>query len=255
MADSKNVTFQRYLQVSRSVEGWFIDAAAATWDCLLDFQQTSKIAGNLLEIGVWNGKSALMSVLHAGAGEIQLLVDPRDMQQALANIQQLRAEATIDAFHRPSRALFKHPEYRNMLSSFRWIHIDGKHTAQDVSVDLRLADELLNDMGMVVLDDFFHEGYPQVTQAVYQYLFTHPHSFSLLLCGHCKGYLCRPLALAKYAEYVRAWLHRDLVARGFDQLTVWKSTESADCQTFCITERFLAFDYRGPDWSQQTIPI
>jgi hypothetical protein len=248
-------TLQRYFGAARSVDGWFLDEAAAAWDCLLQFQQAAKITGNLLEIGVWNGKSALMSVLHAGAGEIQLLVDPRDLKEAMANLRQLRADATIDAFQKPSRALFKHPEYRNMLSSFRWIHIDGRHSAQDVSVDLRLADDLLNDMGMVVLDDFFHEGYPQVTQAVYQYLFTRPSSFGLLLCGHRKGYLCRPLALAKYAEYVRTSLHRDLVASGFDQLTIWKSTESADCQTFGITERFLAFDYRGPDWSQKTIPV
>lgn len=248
-------TLQRFFGAARSVEGWFLDEAAAAWDCLLQFQHAASIGGNLLEIGVWNGKSALMSVLHAGAGEIQLLVDPRDLKEAVANLRQLRADATVDAFQKPSRALFKHPEYRNMLSSFRWIHIDGKHSAQDVSVDLRLADDLLNDMGMVVLDDFFHEGYPQVTQAVYQFLLTRPSSFSLLLCGHRKGYLCRPLALARYAEYVRTSLHRDLVGRGFDQLTIWKTTESADCQTFGITERFLAFDYRGPDWSQQTIPV
>lgn len=247
--------FQKYQDVSQSVEGWFASEAAATWDCLLAYQQASKVTGNLLEIGVWNGKSALLSVLYAGAGEIQLLVDPRDLKEAVSNLRQVRADATIDVFQRISRALFKHPEYRNMLSSFRWIHIDGKHTAQDVSVDLRLADELLNDTGVVVLDDFFNYGYPQVTQAVYQYLFTHPHSFSLVLCGHMKGYLCRPLAVAKYAEYVRTNLHRDLRARGFDKLTIWKSTESADCQTFGISDRARSFEYRGPDWAHDSIPV
>ncbi|MFO1130902.1 MAG: class I SAM-dependent methyltransferase [Hyphomicrobiales bacterium] len=247
--------FQKYLAASKAVDGWFLDEAAATWDCLLEFQQSAKMTGNLLEIGVWDGKSALMSVLHAQSGEIQLLVDPRDLKVAQANLRQLRGDAAIDAFQKPSRSLFRHPEYRNMLTTFRWIHIDGRHSAQDVSVDLRLADELLNDNGMVVLDDFFHQGYPQVTEAAYQYLFSHPHSFGLLLCGHRKGYLCRPLALAKYADYVRTRLHQDLVARGFDQLTVWKTTESADCQTFGITERFLDFDYRGPDWAQKTVPV
>jgi predicted O-methyltransferase YrrM len=247
--------FQKYVQASQTVDGWFLDEAAATWDCLLDFQQTSKLAGNLLEIGVWNGKSALLSVLHARADEIQLLVVPRDLSEALANLRGVRADAKFDFFQRPSRALFKHPEYRNMLSSFRWIHIDGKHSAQDVSVDLRLADELLNDNGVVVLDDFFHDGYPQVTQAVFQYLFTNPSSFALVLCGHRKGYLCRPLSVSKYAQYVRKRLHRDLSSRGFDQLTVWKSTESADCQTYGVTSRFLTFDYRGPDWSQDIIPV
>jgi predicted O-methyltransferase YrrM len=248
-------TFQKYVQASKSVEGWFLDEAAATWDCLLDFQRTSRLAGNLLEIGVWNGKSALLSVLHARADEIQLLVDPRDLTEAMANLRGVRADARIDIFQKPSRALFKHPEYRNMLSSFRWIHIDGKHSAQDVSIDLRLADELLNDNGVVVLDDFFHQGYPQVTQAVFQYLFTNPNSFVLVLCGHRKGYLCRPLTVSKYAQYLRTKLHRDLASRGFERLTVWKSTDSADCQTYGVTDRFLTFDYRGPDWSQDTIPV
>ena len=121
--------FRRYIEVSKAVDGWFLDEAAATWDCLLQFQQSANITGNLLEIGVWNGKSALMSVQHAGPGEIQLLVDPRDMKEAMSNLRQIHPDATIDLFQRPSRALFKHPEYRNMLSSFRWIHIDGKHSA------------------------------------------------------------------------------------------------------------------------------
>lgn len=250
-----NSIFETYIEASRSVDGWFLDEAAAAWDCLLQFQLSARMTGNLLEIGVWNGRSAMMSVLHAGAGEILLLVDPRDMKEAMSHLRQIRADATIDVFQKPSRSLFKHPEYRNMLSSFRWIHIDGKHSAQDANVDLRLADELLNDTGMVVVDDFFHPDYPQVTQAVYQYLFSHPHSFSLVLCGHGKGYLCRPLAVAKYADYVRSGLHRDMAARGYNQLTIWKSTETADCQTFGITERFGAFDHRGPDWSQQTIPV
>lgn len=250
-----SATFQSYSQASQSVEGWFNSEAAAAWDCLLAFQRASNITGNLLEIGVWNGKSAMLSVLHAEAGEVQLLVDPRDLKVAVANLRQVRPDATIDVFPRVSRALFKHPEYRNMLSSFRWIHIDGKHSAQDVGVDLRLADELLNESGLVVLDDFFNAGYPQVTQATYQYMFSHPNSFSLLLCGHAKGYLCRPLAVAKYAEYVRTALHRDLGTRGFDRLTIWKTTESADCQTFGISERTMAAGYRGPDWAQHSIPI
>ncbi|MFN4142964.1 class I SAM-dependent methyltransferase [Aestuariivirga sp.] len=247
--------YKTFREAARPVEGWFTDEAAAIWDCLLTYQRSAGVSGNLLEIGVWKGKSALLSVIHAQPNDIQLLVDPLDLKEALSHIRRTRPNAKVDVFRGISRHLRKHSEYRNMLSSFRWIHIDGRHSAQDVDVDLRLADDLLSDDGIVVLDDFFTPNYPQVTQAVFHYMFLNPSSFRLLLCGFQKGYLTRPLANAGYVDYVKTSLYRDMCQRGIDRITIWKSTEAADSNAFGVTDRFLDFDYRGPDWMQKSVPV
>ena len=49
----------------------------------------------------------------------------------------------------------RHPFVREAARDFRWIHIDGEHTAQAVSNDLAIAETLLSDRGILVLDDFF----------------------------------------------------------------------------------------------------
>src|SRR5216684_3605870 len=58
------------------LDGWFNEESQAIWDCLLCFQSNENIRGNLLEIGVWQGKSAALSTLHARQGEQCLFVDP-----------------------------------------------------------------------------------------------------------------------------------------------------------------------------------
>jgi hypothetical protein len=43
--------------------------------------------------------------------------------------------------------------------------------------------------------------------------------------------------------------------RGCDKVTIWKTTEPGDMNTFGITDRYLDFNYRGPDWDQNRINI
>ena len=81
--------FEDYMRSFSDVEGWFPVPAAAIWDCLLDFQETSGFNGNLMEIGVWKGKSAGCAALHCGREEFCLFVDPlplADVRKAIAHL-------------------------------------------------------------------------------------------------------------------------------------------------------------------------
>ena len=248
-------TLEKYQTFSAEIDGWFSEQSAAIWDSFLSYQKNAGLNGHLLEIGVWKGKSALLSAIHAGPKEIQLLVDPLPLDTALSNIRNAGIAGKVDAVQIPSRALRKHPEYGKMRSSFRWIHLDGRHTAQDLSHDMAMAEELLTEEGMLVLDDFFAPAYPQVTEAVFQYLLLHPNQLRLVLCGYQKGYLCRPLMHKAYINWVAEKLHLELKDRGIMGVTLWKSTPAADANVFGITDQFLDFTHRGPDWDQNTISV
>lgn len=246
--------FFDFLNSSSDVDGWFAKEAAAVWDAILSFQNVIGIAGHFLEIGVWKGKSAMMAALHVKPSEVLMLVDPLALGDAVTNIRGLSPNADIRTFQAASRYLRKSNEFNAMRSSFRWIHIDGKHTGQDVTIDMGIADDLLDENGMLVVDDFFSPAYPQVSQAVFRYIERHPYSFQLVICGFQKAYLVRPLAHHVYMEYIATGLMASLKQRGVENITIWKTTEKMDLNAFGITSMYKEFEYRGPDWDQERRP-
>jgi len=66
---------ERFGQLEGQVEGFFTAQNAALWDALLSFQTEQRISGDFLEIGVYKGRSALLSALHLREAELFHLID------------------------------------------------------------------------------------------------------------------------------------------------------------------------------------
>jgi hypothetical protein len=245
----------KFLENSADVDGWFDNRAAAMWDALLSHQRANLISGDLLEIGVWHGKSALLAAMHCGAQEKLLLVDPLPLQAAVDVIEKSAPGTQWLTFQGLSNWLLRDQLYQAGAKSYRWIHIDGEHTAQAVNSDLKIANHLLSDDGVVVLDDFFSESYPQITQALFSYLHSNPSEFSFFLCGGGKGYLCRPMKAPFYLGFVKDKLYSEMEQRKNGNITIWKSTVPSDGNAFGVTDQYLQFKYRGPDWAVDEISI
>ncbi len=244
----------RYLAEYSAVDGWFSPESAAIWDCLLSHQTQTQMSGNFLEIGVWRGKSAALSTLHSKADESCILVDPFMPNEVRTLIDGIKPENVVYA-EKYSTELLRTGLLTTNAHTFRWIHIDGEHSGPAIMNDLNIANALLNEKGVLVLDDFFSTGYPQITAAVFQWLQQHPLQLHLFLCGLNKGYLCRTNTAPLYLQFVKDRLHTELARRGFSNLTIWKTTTTADMNCFGISERFQNFSYRGPDWDQNRIQI
>jgi predicted O-methyltransferase YrrM len=244
----------RYLKNYSRLEGWFWPDSIAIWDSLLSFQKSAGVAGHFLEIGVYLGKSAVLSTLHSRDNEACILVDAIIQKDLRPTIDSIKPSNVIYAQMRStdmlhSGALAKHP------ANFRWIHIDGEHTGMAVINDLNIANTLLNDDGVMIVDDFFNPQYPQITAAVFDWLRVHPIELTLFLIGDNKGYLCRPRSTHSYLLYVKDSLFDDMVARDRPNVSIWKTTRAADMNTFGITPRFGNFNYIGPDWNKKIIEI
>jgi predicted O-methyltransferase YrrM len=246
---------QRFQELFANVPGWFYPESIAIWDTLLSYQEASHIAGNLLEIGVYQGKSAAMAVLHRRGEETCVLVDPLPLHGVRQRIEQALPEAKCQYIQEMSQYLVRHAFVREAARDFRWIHIDGEHSAQAVQNDLSIAETLLSERGIVVIDDFFSPFYPQITQAVFRFIDANPGRLNLVLCGYNKGYLCRPKAAREYLLFIRHGLYANLARRGVGRVTICKTSEPADMNTFGIIERYEDLDYRGPDWDPHNILI
>lgn len=246
-------THQNYLNLSKDTEGWFGKESSAIWDILLEFQSKNNISGNIGEIGVWHGKSALLGAMHQKADEGLLLIDPRPMVEAKNLLGKAHPNTKCFFFESISSHFRRSELYSKGASSFRWFHIDGEHSSQSVFLDLEIANFLLSEDGIISVDDFFFAAYPQVTEAVFSFLKTNHSRLKLILTGFNKGYLCRPIAARKYLEFIKADFHKEMTSRDCSNITIWKSTSPDDSNSFGITNRYLDFDYRGPDWGDQSL--
>jgi hypothetical protein len=233
-----------------------MDQAAAVWDCLLSHQEANNVRGNLLEIGVHKGKSALLSAMHTRRDEIQFLVDPAPLDEAVGHIRANCPDITLRTFQQPSQLVKGESFYSELASSFRWIHIDGSHTGQAVTTDLEIADQLLADDGILTIDDFFDFAYPQITAATFAFMAANPNAFAMFLGGFAKGYFCRPLTAHRHLAYVKDQLLSDMDVRGH-RATLWKTTLPSDMNAFGITEWFEEFNRPivGLDWDISDVRI
>ena len=228
------------------VPGWFNEPDICIWDSLLTFQSRSMVRGNFLEIGVWMGRSALLSTLHSSESENCVFVDLTPKDEARTRLESLR-DSGLHFLHANSRDLAPEMLPVSEGASYRWIHIDGEHTGTAVAHDLALASTLLGDRGIITVDDFFAPVYPQITFAVIDYIRSHPGSLTMFLCGFSKGYLCRPSDSRWLLEYVAMELSNDLVARGAPPFTLYKTGDPVDPNCFGIDQRRSKDGFRGPD--------
>jgi hypothetical protein len=247
--DSRAVQkFDEYNRYFLDTPGWFDPNAIATWDALLDFQEQQGIEGNFLEIGVFQGKSAGMAALHAQRSESCIFIDMLSTEEARERIRKAVPQAKCEFLRMMSSGFRSTGLMKSQKDSVRWIHIDGGHSASEVEEDLRIANSVMQPLGVVVLDDFFSPAYPQIVQAMFRYMDKHPNHFSLFLSGHNKGYLCRPAAARMYLRYVKDRLHHEMEQRGCGKVTLWKTTTPNEINAFgSCPQSEEGLTYRGLD--------
>ena len=245
--------FQEYIEASEDVEGWFNPESAGVWDSFLGFQERSGIEGDFLEIGVWHGKSALLSTMHSRENERCIFVDVAIREEAKKIIGNVKTENTFFIQAKSGRILNSKVLFEKGSENFRWIHIDGAHTRQHVVGDLKLADMLLCENGVVAVDDFMSASYPQITAGVFDFLMNSESRMSMFFCGFNKAYLIRPMAFPHYLEHIAGDLMSDLKKNGITDVMLCKTTHPQDMNCFGLVTPWENREFRGPDWNKDLL--
>ncbi|MDX2601203.1 class I SAM-dependent methyltransferase [Streptomyces caniscabiei] len=166
------------------VPGWFPVLDQLLFDWFLDRQEAAGTRGDLLEVGVYMGKSAIFLGRHLQEGEAYTVCDlfesdaPDDANAAEAT-KSYRSTLTRRAFE--ANYLSFHDELPRVLQgpssivpgevkprSCRFVHIDASHLYEHVEADITAARDLLLPGGLVVLDDFRSEHTPGVSVAAWE---------------------------------------------------------------------------------------
>jgi hypothetical protein len=241
---------------NHDVPGYFATHDMLVWDALLEFQEREHVRGHMLEIGVFKGRSASFSALFAGPEDHCWFLDIA-MDPGFRSAVQARLHKRAHFIERSSYDVGEDPDaHFTGIGEFRWIHIDGQHTATAVANDLTIADRLLAPQGLVTVDDFPSPTWPHVAAGVFRFLGENPGRLELVLTAYNKGYLARREAVAYYQRFVRAELPSHFKSRNFDDFTLIESNLlDANDGLHCLGmgHRFEdrvydVFDYRvGPE--------
>lgn len=174
---------QSFYKSTSKIPGWLSFHDAAVIELILSNQSEQKAIGNLLEIGVYAGKSAILIGSHARTEEEFHVCDifnestdsknSEEILQSYKNLSRLTFEENclefLGALPIIHQCLSLELASRLDSSDFRFIHIDGSHLYEHVVKDLNFAISVVNPhVGVIAVDDFRAQHTVGVALAVWQ---------------------------------------------------------------------------------------
>ncbi len=202
--------FNRKLDQISLVDGMLSEFSSAVLDSLLYLQSEEEIKGNLLELGCYKGKTALLLGLHLRKGERIDLVDIYDQLD-----RKILEENNIQFNMLLANSENRQKKLKLKKRSYRLVHCDTSHTYANTIADLNLSRKLVTEKGLICVDDFANLNYPGVIPAVYKFLFKRK-KFVIFLITDEKAYICRKSQSGIYNNYVVNRLPNELLNRGFE---------------------------------------
>jgi len=199
----------------KKVEGWLDVSSARYIFELAKLQNESGKGGAAVEIGVHHGK--LFTLMHlAGSRTRDLAIDVFDFQnfntdrsgrgdrarfeENLTNYGGDLEKVTI--WEKSSQSVTGEDIIAE-VGQVAMFSVDGGHTRELVLNDLKLADASLRDDGIVILDDFFNEYWPEVSIGSVEYFNDPASRLKPFAISPGKMYLCAPQWNAFYRENLR----------------------------------------------------
>jgi SAM-dependent methyltransferase len=175
---------QNYMTQMDNVYGWLKPSAAQIIAHSLRWQTQHSIKGDILEIGTFYGKLFVLLALSRIDGEKAIGIDvfedqhlnhdqsgfPSSIEILKDNILKYMPLDNIDIIKADSMTLAE--DFIQRYRGIRWMHIDGSHTREATVSDLRLAERLVIDGGIVAVDDIYRPNWAGVTAGIYEYLHT-----------------------------------------------------------------------------------
>ncbi|WP_156178916.1 class I SAM-dependent methyltransferase [Saccharothrix sp. ST-888] len=172
------------------VPGWFWRTDQQVFGWLLDRQTAAGTSGDILELGTYLGRSAILLGSHLQSGETLTVCDlfdsdaPDDDNSAemamsyRGSLTRRAFEANYLAFHRHLPTVIQAPtsvlaDGRISAGSCRFVHVDASHLYEHVAADIQVARAALAPDGLIALDDYRSEHTPGVAAAVWEAVFEH----------------------------------------------------------------------------------
>jgi hypothetical protein len=167
---------------SQKIPGWFNPLDESLFNFFLEAESHQGNRGNLLELGAYLGKSAVVIGTHLRKDEVFTVVDlfeaPAPKADNASENQQQYSSLTQRAFER--NYLGHHATLPIVLrmttaqaashlvqGSYRFIHVDASHIYEHVAGDVEIARKAINRDGIAVFDDYRAAHTPGTAAAIW----------------------------------------------------------------------------------------
>ncbi len=169
----------KYLEIGfQAIAGWLHPPAMQATLFLADLHAAAFAPGPVCEIGVWEARYlTLLSFLPATPQRV-VGVDPfihggnreAQLQRVRANIEAYaRRPDLVTLIERDSRQVSADDLLQASGGPCQFVSVDGDHTLDGALGDLRLAEQVLAEGGIVSVDDISNMTCPGVVEAVVRY--------------------------------------------------------------------------------------
>lgn len=199
----------------KKIDGWLYIKALRLIDFLDRCQDALEVRGHIGEIGLYFGKLFIFLYLLAREDENVVGVD-------------LFAEDEWEETFHENMARYAYPEKEPVIvksdslevtaeqlldlagGPYRMFSVDGGHKMEHALNDLRLANKVLVDGGIVLLDDYFDPSFPGVSEATNRFFLEDDdvRVAPFLICGN-KLFLSTKAQAQAYREATLSTLNPD----------------------------------------------
>jgi hypothetical protein len=180
-----NKEIQKYIREGyQDIEGWYSQIALELISELNTIQISKEITGSLCEIGVHHGRSFVLLSLLSQSNEMCIGIDLFEEQDeniensgcgdkhiVLSNLELYDCPTNrIKLISKNSLNLTPEELLDISEQKFRLFSLDGGHSTEIVQNDLQLAESVLQDGGIIIIDDYFDEKWPGVSEGTLRHL-------------------------------------------------------------------------------------
>jgi SAM-dependent methyltransferase len=193
----KRAFLPAYLQALPSIRGWLDADAALMFMAYNQVIAARGIAGDVLEIGVYHGKSAIaLAAMRGPKGHLYAI----DLFDALQSFDAGKAGVgMLAAFEYNLRTFFQDVGFLRVISGssanvrpddvgdrVSFCHVDGDHSAAGTYKDFELCCQVLRPGGLLAVDDYFNPLFPGVGEGAVRFALDHPDLLTPLAIGFNK---------------------------------------------------------------------
>lgn len=166
-----------------SVPGWFTPLDRVVFRWFLSEQVRHGERGDVAELGVYMGKSAILTGEYVQAGERFTVIDLFDSSTDDDDNERENAAQYPELTRRAFESYYRqfHPSLPKVVQDFsqnvthharhgthRWVHVDASHLYEHVKADIAAARVLLGPHGLIACDDIRSKHAPGVAAAAWE---------------------------------------------------------------------------------------
>lgn len=217
-------TIANYLARMEKIGGWFSPEMARLFVFIDQVQKLNGIKGNIFEIGVHHGRSAILLSFFLRSELESLSVCDLFGEQTL-NVSE-SGLGNLEIFRKNFLACNPNQEFpvihskqsnkltrEEITGDCRIFHIDGGHSAEETYTDLKVASTAMSEKGVIILDDYFNPAYPGVSEGFCAFMNEEKGNLAPLIHAFNKLVITRPSALDIYSREIESRDFRNYLLR------------------------------------------